>query len=107
MPDLPQPLMGGDQALVDAALHTRRRLGLPHCHEFQDVEQFPCDPDVPLVACVVEGDEDLVGEAPFMTAATRDGLLLCHHFFSVMFAALARCYVISARASYADRGARL
>ena len=80
--------MGRDQAFLSAAFHTRRQLGVPHCHDFQDIERFPCGCDVRLVAHMVEGEQDCIGKAPFtMTAPGPEGLLLCHRTASAIVAA--------------------
>jgi hypothetical protein len=61
IPQLPQPLMGGDQAFLGPALSSGRQIRRPVNHELQHGQQFRRDLDVCLVACVMEGDEDLVG----------------------------------------------
>jgi hypothetical protein len=80
MQDLPKPLMGCDKAFLGPAFRSSREIGVPHRHEFQDVEQFPGDLGIRLVACVMECDEDRVGQAPFrMIAGGVRRFLVCQH----------------------------
>jgi hypothetical protein len=80
--------MGRDKAFSIPALHARRQLVLPYRHGFQDVQQFACDLDVPLVACMVEGDQDRIREPPFaVMAPTIGGILLYHRAVSAIYPA--------------------
>ena len=62
-----KPLMGRDQTFLCPAIFSVRQTGRPRGHEFQHVQQLPGDLDVSLVACVMKGDEDLIGQAPGVT----------------------------------------
>jgi hypothetical protein len=65
VPQQPKPLMSRNQGVLEAALPASlapRSL----IHELQYVQQVLRDLDVSLVACMMEGDEDLVGQAPLV-----------------------------------------
>jgi hypothetical protein len=62
MPQLPKPFVCRDQGLPNAAsiCWDERR---PHRHEFENVKQFPSHSIAPLIAGLVESDQDLVSQA--------------------------------------------
>jgi hypothetical protein len=65
MPEVPQPFVGRDQALLGTAIDVRGEVVGPHCDQVQNDNQVPCGIEVALVAGVVERRHDLVRQAPF------------------------------------------
>ena len=74
MPYLPKPFVGGNQAFPVPAIEADWKIGHPHGHEIQDVEHLPGNLDVLLVAGVMEGDQDFVGQAPGIAWLWSGGL---------------------------------
>jgi hypothetical protein len=74
--------MSRDQAFREAALSPRRQAGRSVGHEFQHVQQLPCDVDLALVAGVVKGQEDLVGQTPRVSRLWGKGDDIGHPFRS-------------------------
>src|SRR4051794_18017214 len=64
MKDQPEPRISRNQAFLDATIIGRWRVVLPRCHGFHDFQEIPCDVEVILVASMVEGDKDGIGQAP-------------------------------------------
>jgi DNA-binding MarR family transcriptional regulator len=56
------------------AIEPNRTIGHAHGHEAQDVEHLPGDLDVLLVAGVMEGDQDFVGQASGIASLWSGGL---------------------------------
>src|SRR5580692_516821 len=61
---VPQPLIGRDQTFLGTAIPPGREVGRALDHEIQDTQQLPGGLDIPLVAGLMKGDQDLVGQAP-------------------------------------------
>jgi len=73
MPHLPEALMSCDQAFDGVSVSNvcgRRRAS--H-HEIQDIEQALRHMDIPVIAGVMERDEDLVGQASRIARLRRRG----------------------------------
>ena len=60
MPQVPEPLVRGDQAFHVASTRAVRRQRPTRQHHFQDVQKLLGDLEVALVAGVMECDQDLV-----------------------------------------------
>jgi hypothetical protein len=67
MQDVPKPLMGRDKAFLNPAFPSDSGIRRPVDHELQHIQQFRRDLDIPLVACMMKRDEDLVGQTPSVT----------------------------------------
>jgi hypothetical protein len=84
MPQLPKALMSGDQAFPGAAIGPGREGGRSLDHELQQVQQLSRDLNVRLVACVMEGDEDLIGQTPGVAGRRgRDGIYRIAHVVEI------------------------
>ena len=57
---MPEPLMRGDQTLHVLPARPIRCERLARQHHFQNAQQLVGNLKIPLVACLVERDEDLV-----------------------------------------------
>src|ERR1700677_2367697 len=63
MPQRPKPLVRCDQAFLGPTI-SPRQAARPLGHKFEHRQQGNRDFDVPLIAGMMEGDQDLVGKAP-------------------------------------------
>jgi hypothetical protein len=76
VPDMPKPFMSGDQAFFGAAISAVWQTGRSVRHELQNIEQLFGDVDLPLIAGVMEGDQDFVGKAPRIPRLRRIWIVL-------------------------------
>jgi hypothetical protein len=85
MPYLPKPLISGDQAFFAPAISAVWQTDRSVHHEFQDLEQLFCGLDIPLIAGVVEGDQDFVGQAALRIALLPNaiGPIVAHCIFII------------------------
>lgn len=71
VPKQPKPLMGGNEAFKVLATIRVRRGRTPGQHHLQDPKEILRDFEIPLIARMVEGNEDLVRKAARMAWCGR------------------------------------
>jgi len=77
MPQVPQPLMRRHQTLDAAPSVAVRGIRAAGEHAFQNVQQLLGHVEIGLVAGVVEGDQDFVGQPPTIARRARAGGFPC------------------------------
>jgi hypothetical protein len=65
-----------DQAFLGPTISPRWEDGRSGGHKFEHAQQASCDFDVPLIAGMMEGDQDLVGQAPGVARRASVGILV-------------------------------